>query len=221
MPDAAQPSDSVAATVDRPPHRRAGFVQNLVRFLGVFLISCTILLVLAGPDVASRETYTAVHLLAISGIAAYGVLLALMQRNTQVSLERAYSSHLEELSQRLRNMAYRDAVTGLYNHRYFREQLAHEIERSLRYEQPLSLVLLDMNNFKQINDQYGHFMGDRFLGLVGEVIERQIRSSDVGARYGGDEFVIILPNSFSWRSAMPALLWRSACRCLHSWSMRP
>ena len=180
MPDAAQPSDSVAATVDRPPHRRAGFVQNLVRFLGVFLISCTILLVLAGPDVASRETYTAVHLLAISGIAAYGVLLALMQRNTQVSLERAYSSHLEELSQRLRNMAYRDAVTGLYNHRYFREQLAHEIERSLRYEQSFTIPqFLDVD---KISASHKHGMLRLAIPLKESVKPRRIKIEGVADR---------------------------------------
>jgi diguanylate cyclase (GGDEF)-like protein len=101
-------------------------------------------------------------------------------------------------------MAYRDTLTGLYNHRYFREQLSHEIERSIRYNTPLSLILMDMDNFKEINDRFGHFMGDRFLGLVGEAIARQIRSSDVGARYGGDEFVVVLPNTTREEAAVIA-----------------
>jgi diguanylate cyclase (GGDEF)-like protein len=63
------------------------------------------------------------------------------------------------------------------------------------------MILMDMNNFKEINDRYGHFMGDKFLGLVGEVIDRQIRASDVGARYGGDEFVIVLPNTTAEEAA--------------------
>ena len=122
-------------------------------------------------------------------LAAYSIFLAAHSRSTHVDLERAYSAHLEELSQRLRNMAYRDALTGLFNHRYFYEQLAHEVERSVRYNQPLTLLLMDMDNFKYINDTYGHMAGDKFLGMVGQAISRQIRLSDIGARYGGDEFV--------------------------------
>lgn len=194
--------ESVAEAMSRMrPRRRSRGLDHAIRAFGILLITATVGIISAGPSLMSREGYTAIQLFLVLTGAAYGVFLAAHSRTTHVGLERAYSAHLEELSQRLRNMAYRDAVTGLYNHRYFREQLSHELERSARYAQPLSMILMDMNNFKEINDRYGHFMGDKFLGLVGEVIDRQIRASDVGARYGGDEFVIVLPNTTAEEAA--------------------
>ncbi|NMO21827.1 GGDEF domain-containing protein [Pyxidicoccus fallax] len=86
-----------------------------------------------------------------------------------------------------------DGLTQIYNRRYFDEQLDREISRSRRYERVLSLVLLDIDHFKQVNDTYGHLAGDSVLKQLASTVRTKIRREDVFARYGGEEFAILLP----------------------------
>lgn len=113
------------------------------------------------------------------------------------SKERAgkYASELKEANQKLREMAFRDGLTGLYNHRYFHEMLDMEINRAKRYNRFFALLMLDLDHFKNINDTYGHPVGDIVLREVGSEITNTLRDADTAARYGGEEFAIILPET--------------------------
>jgi diguanylate cyclase (GGDEF)-like protein len=99
----------------------------------------------------------------------------------------------EESENRYRELSIIDDLTQLYNSRHFYQQLKMEIDRVNRYGQPLTLLLLDLDDFKQFNDIYGHIEGDQVLSRFGQVIKRCLRQTDSAYRYGGEEFTILLP----------------------------
>lgn len=101
------------------------------------------------------------------------------------------------LYERIERMAITDGLTGLYNHRYFQERLSSEFGRLNRLSTDLSLLLIDIDYFKKINDTYGHPAGDDVLRVVAGIIRKTVRNIDIPARYGGEEFAVLLPGTDS------------------------
>jgi diguanylate cyclase (GGDEF)-like protein len=99
------------------------------------------------------------------------------------------------LFQEIQMQARTDSLTGLANYRSFYEQLHREVHRALRYDRPLSLIMADIDDFKVVNDTYGHRCGDYVLSRLGEIFRNYLRKEDLAARYGGEEFAIILPET--------------------------
>jgi diguanylate cyclase (GGDEF)-like protein/PAS domain S-box-containing protein len=111
---------------------------------------------------------------------------------------------LRDSKKRYRELSIIDGLTQLYNSRYFYFQLKIELDRSNRYEQPLTLLLLDLDNFKAFNDVYGHVEGDQVLLRLGQVVKKCLRETDFAYRYGGEEFTILLPMTTSADGAVTA-----------------
>lgn len=102
---------------------------------------------------------------------------------------------LKNLQDQLKAMAITDELTGLYNRRFFQEWLDLEFKRTRRYKTDLSCLMIDIDYFKSVNDTYGHMMGDFVLAEVAGIIKQNTRGTDVAARFGGEEFVLLLPRT--------------------------
>ncbi len=124
-------------------------------------------------------------------LAKVKVFLELDARQQQLAFATAT---IQKQNLKLEERAIRDSLTGLYNHKYLQEQLAREISLARRYCAPLSVFLLDLDFFKDVNDSCGHPFGDFVLKSFSERVQKDLRESDIFGRYGGEEFLIILPN---------------------------
>lgn len=119
----------------------------------------------------------------------------LMLRINRVIRERSLINERERMIERLKKLSIRDPLTELYNSRHFYAQLEDEIGRSERYVHQLSLIFIDIDKFKGVNDTYGHMIGDQTLLLIAQKIRVSLRLQDTAYRFAGDEFTIILPET--------------------------
>ena len=118
-------------------------------------------------------------------------------RINRVIKERSLLNERDKIIKDLKRLAIEDSLTGLYNSRHFFDQLEKEIKRSERYLHPISLIFIDIDNFKGVNDAHGHMIGDKIISLIAKRIKTCLRSHDTAFRFAGDEFTIILPETTS------------------------
>jgi diguanylate cyclase (GGDEF)-like protein len=111
-----------------------------------------------------------------------------------IAVKRQHDSVLAERDQ-LAQLSITDGLTQVQNHRFFQERLREEFRRAQRYDDPLALILIDLDHFKTVNDRYGHPVGDQVLREVAQCLKHAVRETDLLARYGGEEFAVLLPKT--------------------------
>lgn len=141
---------------------------------------------------------------------AAGEVVGAIETLQDVTARHHAEDALRESEERYRKLSLTDSLTGLFNSRHLHERLPVELDRANRYQRPLALLVLDCDDFKRINDDFGHLEGDKVLQALANVIRRSLRRSDSGFRYGGEEFVLLLPETTAQAAYILADRLRSA-----------
>jgi two-component system cell cycle response regulator len=153
-------------------------------------------------DAAGRKQF--MHVIKIPVFNSEGKVIGTQGILFDITERKRTEEALRDSEKRYRELSIIDDLTQLYNSRHFYFQLKIELDRSNRYEQPLTLLLLDLDNFKAFNDAYGHVEGDQVLKRLGQVVKKCLRETDFAYRYGGEEFTIMLPMTTSADGAVTA-----------------
>ena len=133
---------------------------------------------------------------------------ALMRLKKQNEELQQRLTDIEQLKNRIREQSIRDPLTNLFNRRFLNEFMERELALARRNQKPLAVVMLDLDHFKQLNDQFGHQTGDKVIEMVAKHLLRQSRRTDILFRYGGEEFLVILPNTSATQARHLAENWR-------------
>ena len=144
------------------------------------------------------------------------------EQNDMEESMRAINDHLMErlaeisgLQEQLRKQAMHDSLTGLFNRRYLDEMLERELARARREGPPLTVMMLDIDFFKKLNDTYGHQAGDEVLRRLADLLRKNSRAEDIPCRYGGEEFLLVLPNMGRADALTRAEQWRQEFEAMH------